>query len=211
MPFVAETTFYPAAGRTVDSRRLVEELTKAIQAAGSEASLRSTAWGADFPAYHLGVRFASLTDYENSRAARADVNARFVPALGALARRTGMTTLTETLQTTAVSATPPKWGTWILRSPALGKAAEARALELERGLELEAQGIRSVMAFQRGGPEPNGTFTRVLLYGSLAELEAGPSRLQAAGSAAFLTKMNALLSRPQEGTIREILIPYPAS
>ncbi len=206
--FTASATFYPAAGKAAEFRQLAEERARALQAAGIETTLGATAWGPDFPAYRIGMRFATLADYEQARPAAQEVNRRFNPMMGPLARQTGIQTLTEVLQLTNQSGPRPKWGLWILRAPALGKGPELRALELERGKELEAQGRRSTLSVQVAGPE-SGVFIRNFGYQSLAALEEQRVRTAAdASSAAFVSKLNTLLSRPTETSIREVLIPF---
>ena len=207
MPFVATTIQYPVAGKSPESRAILEARVKALQVAGIEANLGVLQWGPDYPAYFIGQRFATLADFESTRAARADTN--FAPSLGPLSRRPLMTTLSERLQATSPSSAPVKWTRWNTYAAAVGKAQELRALLLQRGEEFESDGITSNLSVQVAGTEA-GLFTRVFVHSSLAELEE--RRVAAATSAsnsAFLQKLNPLLSRPLDVTIRETLIPYP--
>ena len=120
-----------------------------------------------------------------------------------------MTVLTETLQRATQTGAPVKWSQFAVSAPALGKGPELRALMLARGKEYEAQGLRTTLSVQVAGPE-SGIFTRIISFGSLAELEE--QRVRAAGDEAgrvYAQKLATLISRPVTFSIRETHIPYP--
>lgn len=206
--FVHGVTYYPANGKAMEFRALAEQRVHELQKARVEANLSTLAWGPEYPSARISHRFATLAEYEKYRTANIEAVRKFATSVAPLLRQPSMTTLSETLQTTNQSGAA-KWSQWVTSAPALDKGPEVRSLLVERGKQYDAQKRRTTLSVQVAGPE-SGLFTRVFSYGSLAELEEWRARGAADEmQAAYLHKLNALLSRPLQTSIREILIPYP--
>lgn len=205
--YVQTITQFPLPGKGPELRAAMEERVRALQAAGVEAQLTVTAWGAESQGYRIGTRWNSLADLERQRASSAEAAAQFVVRIGPLVRQAPVVALGEMLSRTNVPTTPMKWQQHVVAVPALGKAAELRALQLERSKYHEAAGLRTVLIVQVAGPEA-GCFSRVLLYNDLTEFEEARARIAADdANQAFLSKFTALLSRPSEVEFREVLVP----
>src|SRR5688572_27747987 len=210
MPFIHSITYFPSAIGLEEFRELVEQRVRVLQASGVDANLSATEWDPDYPTYRIGQRYTLLADYERYRAPHISAARQFEARVAPLMRRMPTLALAESLQRTNQSG-PDQWSQWVLIAPALGQGLQLRELLVERGNYYEAVGRRTTLSVQVAGPEP-GVFVRTFGYATLAEVEEW--RKQGATDEAgvdFVTKVNALVSRPLETTIRETLIPYPQS
>lgn len=204
MPFVTILRQYPAVGKAQELRPIMEEYTRALQTAGIEASLSQLTWGADSPWFQVTMRWPTLADRENRFPTVQSVSAPFAtPAFWALMRQVPTQALFETLQVTNPGSA--KWSVTVNLIPALGKAGELRALLLEGGKQVEAEGLNTALLVQLAGPESN-SFTRVWNFSSLAAMETWRAGIDATSD--FSRRRDALLDRPTQVSIREWLIPY---
>jgi hypothetical protein len=162
-------------------------------------------WAPDAPYVQIGVRYATLADREQAAPTLATWGATHgTPTFWALMRQPARQVLLETLQLTNPGGAP-KWSVGVTLAPALGKSEELRSLLLELRKQDEAQGRRTALSVQVAGPE-SGSFARTLSFDSLGDVEAWRAGFDRGSE--YARKRDALLSRPPEVGIREILVPY---
>ena len=208
MPFINSMTYYPRAGTEAEFRPIAEERVKAMQAAGVEASLSASWWGRDHPNYRFGQRYGTLAAYEQYHQADAEAARHFEARIASLTRQPPVFALSQSLQRTNQDGPVARWAQWVTFAPALGRDLDLHALLVDRGDVYETMGRRTTLSLQLAGPE-SGVFVRTYNYANLADLEEWHNRGAADDTQeSYVQKLNMLLSRPLETSIRETIIPY---
>ena len=211
MPYVQLVTWYPVLNSVREFRGLIEGRVKAQQAAGIDASLTRTVFAPETSAFTIRRRYPTLADFESARDRQTQANQTTVDRMSAMQRQAGTNAIHEVLQRTTVPRLVAKWTRVVIAAPALGRGPELRALLLEQGQHYEAQGQGRGLLVEVAGPE-SGSFRSVFGNSSLAELEqwrAGPALGQSQQD--YVQRVNALVSRPLQSSIHEVLIPYLTS
>src|SRR5437764_20533 len=91
--YIQRITFFPALGKGPELRPILEERVRQRQAQGTRAGLQSAVFGADGPAFSLGIQVADLEALETVRANPLPVD----PRIAALSRQPNLIELYEVL------------------------------------------------------------------------------------------------------------------
>ncbi len=201
-------SFYPAAGKLGELRAILEEQVRERHGRGLRANLSMTAWGADFPALHITIQYADMAALEKGRAEIATSTQQYQARQAPHLRRTGDLALYELVVPTNLGAAQANFTQHATSTAAVGKGPALRALLTDWVKSAQATG-RASLRQQVAGPA-SGSLTVIRPVENLSELEALRASTQTdPARQAHFAKRDALLAKPVEVSIREILIQFP--
>jgi hypothetical protein len=133
---------YPAPGTTNELRAIVEEQVKDRQGRGLRASLSATAWGPDFPAFHLVLQYTDLAVLQKTRSGIASSTQEFQQRQAPLVRTTNEVDLLEVLVAPNGTTGAGGFRQRNVLTAAVGKAQALRTLLTDWATSEQGRGAR---------------------------------------------------------------------
>jgi hypothetical protein len=213
--FITRALNFAATGKGPELRSVLEERVKTDNSRGGEVSLGTLVYSDDGPAFVVTARYQNLAALDAGRTRNQADQARVASLAksAALSRQPAKVSLAEVLigPTQGVAALHAPY--YLVRTtsyPAMGKAAELRALLMERVQKAQAAKERTTLSttvFSGDG----GAFFISRAFADLAAYDTYRQHLQSDSAyQLFGAKAVSLSRQPAGNELAQVLIPFPA-